>query len=268
MELNQRYMLKSLFILISVSVFFIGCGPSYKSVVIKEYMEPAYKPNFDFKLKPAQKSEVAYVIGIIETDFIEKNTSRNKWTFSTAQEKQALNDMKREIANGFEKILLSRGLKVSGPYANFEEMTYPQRERCTFLIKPTILIDVGANTTSRETVEDKETEKRFVISKGIVNGSVEMEYLILDPLTKEKMERHKLKTKTISINYTDVTGGYVVVNRQIVHRNRATNSDNVSAKILEDIFQEFISKANDLISVDEFKHLMKYKDQIREKKVY
>ena len=97
-----------------------------------------------------------------------------------------------------EDILIAKGNKVLGPFSSYEEMTFPERDRCTYLIQPTFLIDLDITKTSNFVVQlewrapDMKLYPYGTLEKE-VSGSIKMEYVILDPLTHEKLERHKLE---------------------------------------------------------------------------
>lgn len=269
-----------------ICFFVFACGPS-RSIRITDKFETLYKPNFDYNISEKSKANIDYTIGIIETEFIQKDP--RGWVYRTHREKQYLTGFKREISNSIEKILMSKGCKVLGPFTSYEEMTFPQRERCSFLIKPTIILDLSVqrpifNKTPNVGGPNLEA---YAYANGhvTVSGNAQMEYVILDPLTKEKLERHKLKTKEISLTYLEIVQGYygkdgkpgnwehLMVWAQKNPELRPVysqyyNSDNVSAKILDAIFNEFVPKAEKLISADEFNHLMKYKEVLKKKKRY
>jgi hypothetical protein len=119
-----------------------------------------------------------------------------------------------------------------------------------------------------------------------LTGSIDMEYLILDPLTKEKLERHKLKTKTVSQpvnalaqgtfdqktgkaqNYQDLATWAVKNPSYRSYYSNYNNLDNVSTRMFESLFKETVPQIDKLISVEEFNHLSKYKKTLEQKKVY
>jgi len=282
---NKTVCLLFLCIIISAFLFFF-CGPK-RSIRIQEKFEPQHKPNLTYNISENKKVDLDYTIGIIETEFIEK--SQRGWRFGTSREKDYLQTFKKEISNSLEKILISKGCKVSGPYSTYEEMTFPQRSRCSLLIKPTIILDAKVRVPIFNPMPEVggPNLEAFAYASGLVDvsGSAQMEYVILDPLTKEKLERHKLKTKEIQFSYLEIVQGYYGQDGKatgweslfsFAAKNQALrpvyinyfNSDNVSAKILEGIFEDFVTKANELISADEFNHLMQFKEKLKEKKRY
>ena len=113
------------------------------------------------------------------------------------------------LFRSLEKILLAKGNKVSGPFASYEEMTYPERDRSSYLIQPTVILDLTFQRPIFNRLYDVggPNLEAYVYSSGtsVITGKAEMEYVILEPLTRDKLERHKLKTKEISISFEELT---------------------------------------------------------------
>ncbi len=263
-----------------------ACGPS-RSVRIQDKFETLYKPDFDYKVTAEKQEPSGYTIGIIQVKFIEKN--QQGWHFTSPQEKQYLDEFKRGISYGLEKILLAKGNKVSGPFASYEEMTYPDRDRCSYLIQPTVILDLSLQRPLFERLYDVggPNLEAYVYSSGksVITGKAEMEYVVLEPLTRDTLARHKLKTKEISISFEELAQAVLDKDGNIREwypldefasmypdlKNVYSNNYaplNASGKILEELLQNFLSEANKLISVEEFKYLEKYKRQLKEKKRY
>lgn len=275
--------------LVCCALLFSACAPS-RSVRITELFEPQYTPNFKHEISDRKDKNSNYTIGIIELEFIE-NKTQNAWVLGSPGEKQLLAEFKRNISNALEKILLSKGNNVAGPFTSYEEMTFPERDRCTFLIKPTFILDLKLLRPTFVKMPDVGGPNleayAYASGNSSITGNVQMEYVILDPLTKEKLERHKLKTKEIDTTFKEIAQGVYDDKgnpgkyeslyrfaRKRGDRNLASIYDrnyaplNASAKILEGLYAEFIPKANNLISVEEFDHLKKYQEKLKTKKRY
>jgi len=272
------------------SFVFWGCGPS-RSMRIGDTFEPLHKPKFDYAVAENAKGFVGYSVGILQPEFIEKKADKkNVWVFGTPQEKQYVADLKREVSNILEKILIAKGNKVAGPFGSYQEMTYPERERCTFLIQPTFIIDLETSqehSTILKQVGGPNLEAfAYAEVSGQIIGNIQMEYVILDPLTQEKLERHKLNSEDVTVDFKSLYQGsydkdgkpvnFMPLNVFAEKYNRSLvqyysnyhNSDNASAKILELAYQKFIPQMDKLISVEEFNHLKQYQDTLKEKKRY
>lgn len=278
-----------------LSTLLFACGGPSRTVKITQKFDPEYRANYSYQAT-GQAEPSGYTIGIIQPEFVQKNppgpTSRGySWDLADPREASAVNDFKREIANTVEKILLTKGCKISGPFASYEEMTFPERERCSYLVQPTVILDMSAQPVDGSLKELPEVGGPnletfcYATLDFTISGNVEMEYVIYDPLTKEKLQRHKLKSVTISkpsqallqglVNDRNQCYGWKSLGQWVKERPNYrqayashNNEYNMGVKILEELYISFMPQVDQLLSVDEFAHLQKYKDQLKEKKVY
>lgn len=265
----------------------VACGPSRK-VRVADLWEPAYRPDYSYDPGTKSAKPSGYTIGVIKTRFVQK-TSKT-WFYTPDEQKRVVEPFQSEVANAIEKILLTKGNKVAGPFDSYEEMTYPERERCSFLIQPTIILDLGfAQSGSLRFLDEVGGPNLESYAYGTydatLSGTAQMEYVILDPLTREKLERHKLKTKTVSVNVKPIMQAYYNKEgnqygwkslsawakenpKMRAYYSNYHDIDNVSNRLFESMFQEFIPQIDKLISVAEFDHLKKYQEELKERKRY
>lgn len=252
--------------------------------------QPKYNPDYSYQVGPKSPTSSGYTIGIIHSTF--KKISEKSWLSDVEVQNRFFVPFQMEISNAIEKILINKGNKVSGPFASYPEMTYPERERCSFLIEPTITLDLSFSEDRTEVLDAyAENLNAYYFKKisGTITGYIDMEYVILDPLTNEKLERHKLKTIPISQHLEVLAQAFYVYdsNSRTGHENlyhlnvvakhypefksyysRYYNEDNVTTRMFETLYKEVAPQMDKLISVEEFDHLSKYKKTLEQKKVY
>lgn len=277
--------MKKGWILLPIFLFFIiSChGPSVK---IDTMFQPKYNPDYSYQVGPKSPISSGYTIGIIHSTF--KQVNEKSWIYDSEDQKRLFVPFQMEISNAIEKILINKGNKVSGPFASYQEMTYPERERCSFLIEPTITLDLSFSEGAMEDLNAfAENLNAYYYKKisGTITGSIDMGYVILDPLTNEKLERHKLKTIPISQPLEVLAQGiYNERTRQFEnyhltavakhypefksYYSRYYNEDNVTTIMFESLYKEVVPQIDKLISVEEFDHLSNYKKTLEKKKVY
>ena len=119
----------------------VSCGPS-RSVKVDTMFQPKYNIDYSYQVGPKSSTSSGYTIGIINTTFVQKNENKS-WRYEAEEQKRLFVPFQTEVSNTIEKILINKGNRVSGPFAKYEEMTYPERERCSFLIEPTIILDLN-----------------------------------------------------------------------------------------------------------------------------
>lgn len=276
-----------------IYVLLVGCHDMNRTRTVRagDMWEPLHKPNFSYTPKKANSEKINLTICTMKPAFIQPAGS-SKWILNSPREKQYMAGFQRELSGSIDQILLSKGVKVEGPYESYEEMTFPERERCSYLLKPTFLVDIDAMAAGplveQLTYGGPNLEKFAYATRPIkLVGSVQMEYLIHDSLTYAKLEKHKLQTVEIQTQYTAFYQGtynkhHDAENFQEIiyfmgseadmsireYNSNYPNADNASARILEELFSTFLPKVDELLSVDEFNHLLQYLNQLRGKKIY
>jgi hypothetical protein len=281
--------MKKRWILLPIFLFFIvSChGPSVK---IDTMFQPKYNPDYSYQFGPKSLTSSGYTIGIINSKI--NQVTEKSWIYDSEDQKRFFVPFQMELSNAIEKILINKGNKVSGPFASYQEMTYPERERCSFLIEPTITLDLSFSEDRTEFLNAyAENLNAYYFKKisGTITGSIDMGYVILDPLTNEKLERHKLKTVPISqplevlaqVFYVSDSNGKtghenvhhltIVAKRYPEFKSyysRYYNEDNVTTRMFESLYKEVVPQIDQLISVEEFDHLSNYKKTLEKKKVY
>ena len=279
--------MKKRWILLPILFFIVSCGHAVK---IDTMFQPKYNPDYSYQVGPKSPTSSGYTIGIIHSTF--KQVNEKSWLYDGEDQKRLFVPFQMEISNAIEKILINKGNKVSGPFASYQEMTYPERERCSFLIEPTITLDLSFSEDRPEFLDAyAENLKAYYFKKisGTITGSIDMGYVILDPLTNEKLERHKLKTIPISqplevlaqafyfYDSNSRTGHENLYHLNVVAKHypefqsyysRYYNEDNVTTRMFESLYKEVVPQIDQLISVEEFDHLSNYKKTLEKKKVY
>lgn len=273
-------------VLICSALFFTGCVASSPKVPITGLYEPMYTPINHYETQQKQTEPAGYTIGIINMQTEIETTPPNGWDFSSPLQQQYLNGFKNSFSVGLEKILTSKGLSVSGPFDSYEEMTYPQRSRCDFLIQPILKLNFQPIVGGLREIPEYggPNGERYTYAKRSTSMTVtaEMHYLIYDPLTREKLERHKLKTDPITksteliaiqLVKTDQKGKVIQKHFKDLYFVNANNEgyyngEVLLGKITDDLYTIFMGKVDNIISVEEYAHLTKYKKELEKKKRY
>ena len=262
-----------------------GCALTPKKPIAELY-DPVYSCKYQFT--PAQKQDkpVGYTIGIIDMNLTSQSVPPKSFGIITDLEKQYVNEFTKAFSAGLEKIFMSKGMTVSGPFESYEDMTYPERSRCDFLVQPEVNLTFYPTPGTLEKLPsyggpngEYWTMAQLPFS---VKATAELKYVILDPLTQEKLERHSLKTDNVKHDFSVLYCHYVTKNKKgetvkeewkdIWHDKKAFpgyhNVEVVVGKITDDLFSVFMPKIDRLVSVEEFDHLKKYKEELKQKKRY
>jgi hypothetical protein len=272
-------------LILFLTLYIAGCATSVPTKPITELYEPIYQPAFNYTPQQQQSSPAGYTVGIINMQFSYESMPANTYVLESDLNKQYTKNFVHAFSTSLEKILMSKGIAVTGPFDSYEEMTYPERSRCDFLIQPTVKLQFQTKTyNSQELPEyDGPQMQRWSYMKMNfdLTATAKMEYVIYDPLTSEKLERHKITTDPITKSsyllavrhvQKDSSGNVVKQTWVPLWKDRdhsgAHNTEVIYGKIIDDLFGKYMTKVDGLISIEEFNHLKKYKDELKERKRY
>jgi len=284
----KLYRIAAATLIFAIGIIFIVGSASTRSTRINDAWESPYYARYEFDPGPKAASPADYTVGILEVQFVQK---KNDTWYYRPEDMYLVEPFQREVANSIEKILINKGCKVAGPFKSYEEMTFPERDRCDFLIEPKLIVDLNyaefSNTFKVLNDVGGPNMENFAYAKvdGELKGSVEMTYVILDPLTAEKLERHKLITDNVSQPATLFMQGYYNDKNQPTNwkelkawekenpkyrgmYNNYSNLENVSKKLFLQLYNQAMPEINRLISVAEFDHLRIYQQKLEQKKRY
>lgn len=282
MKIGRRIIL----VCVAIGFFLGGCAAPTPKKLITELYEPMYTQQLSYKANQEQNKPAGYTVGIINMMTAIETTPPNSWNISSPLEQQYVNNFKESFSAGLENILTSKGITVSGPFESYEEMTYPERSRCDFLVQPILTLSFQPVVGNYIEIPDYwgPNGEGFSYAKRDVSLKVmaEMDYILYDPLTKEKLERHKLKTDSIgqsstllAVQYVEKDKNGTTIKKWWVDLFEANpkhtnyyNGEILIGKITDELYALFMAKVDKIISVEEFDHLKKYKEELKEKKRY
>lgn len=249
---------------------------------ISEKKESIYIPDYSFTPTATTSAPSGYTVGII--NMVVNEDVPEQWVT------QGLDSFREAYFKGLESVLLSKGILIKGPFDSYEEMTFPDRDSCSYLIRPVLHLaahqGVGTEQLLAEYTEKFKTDTTlnwtfYVERPYSVTYTCTMHYEIFEPLTGEKLAIHKLDSEPI-VEQSNI----IIAQKQTATWNGAEfidgpvdssvlgsemgfyNSANVDIRALERLFKTYMPKTEALLSVEEFAHLEPYKKQLEEKKRY
>lgn len=297
-------MTKLLFALVCV-LMLVACGPK-RNLRITDLFESKIEP--DYSLTEMTKlPNTGFNIGLLVPEWsVSQETMGKMQTSNTISESDR--PFISAIMTTLEKALLSKGCTVSGPFKSYSEMTFPERQRCTYLIQLKITITSKYSTGNVQHLKDHggpNFEPYAYASVDMLwNGTAEIEYIIYEPLTFQILEKHKITSSNLNVTgksimqgkYIDFDQyGKVIYNQYEepgslikllgdtsknisswtpLHQMTAFqyqgyfNQSNFVAKVGDAIFKDLRMKIVNRVSVEEFTRLKEYKDVLEKKKSY
>jgi len=231
-----------------------------------------------------EREASGFTVGIVDMGFDYESTPPDLWNVQTPLEFQYLKGFVTSFSTQLEEILFRQGITVSGPFEDYEEMTYPERSRCDFIVQPNLKIFFEGLEWDRESYQKlpqywgpRQQRYRYMKQTATLQVRAELSYVIHDPLTNEKLERHKLKTDSVYHTFealgvmhykeTGASVGEVPLSHDSEHPNYM-NGQYVFGKVLAKLYPIFMERVARLVSVEEFVHLQQYKEEIKDKKRY
>lgn len=283
-------------VMILVLSFVVGCMTTPVNTTpvkaISELCEGQYTPSYSFTPQTKTDQSSGYTIGLLKMVVTAHFAGKEE---NVANKITGLPTFTNEFAKSLEQILLSKGVGVKGPFESYEDMTYPDRAQCSYLIRPQLDWDVSASLGPPTSLPDYKynIDKRNWVTfvKRSLTNTVKctLRYDILEPLSNQKLAVHKLDSQPISnmgdyimetINSVVTTpdgawlynpDGSVKLDQKssvLDSKRGCYNIDNIDLRALDALFKEYVPKTENLLSVEEFRHLDTYKKDLSEKKVY
>ncbi len=99
-------------------------------------------------------------------------------TSMSADAKLSINRMAAAMQTDIEKIIIARGYTTAGTFSSIDEMTYSQKERAAFVLRPIINLDLIVQGV-----------------QGTMSGNITLE--LMEPMSKEKIWIKRLNLEPI-----------------------------------------------------------------------
>ena len=151
----------------------------------------------------------------------------------------------RSLASDIETILVDKGFKVYGRYANFDAIPYADKKNIELLVIPSF--DFAPNIQNSSTT----LPILGTINKGTLQLIGRVELTVCEPLSREKLVTKKIDVASSSASYDGDTG---------VH--------NALVDLLNATYPDILSKAAMLLDAEEMEEFTKHANEIKSKKVF
>ena len=174
----------------------------------------------------------------------------------------------------FQEMLIARGFTVRGPFASWDEITYPDKKQSDLILMPRISFSI--NTSSLHFNEDTSFETILLAPKGVsyykVNGNIVISGR-LDLVVSESLSNEKMWTKSVSLPTVTVPvqGKYTYDSKNVPLQALLGHEPGLQqqlARKLEETYKETLSKTWGYLDPKEMQGVKKQSLEIRERKVY
>jgi Neuraminyllactose-binding hemagglutinin precursor (NLBH) len=241
----------SIILLIGFGVIIVNCAPP------PSQLQPTLPPNFSYEPPSTATKALNLTIGIVNPQY--------KTEFGGNESQSMKNLYSSSMGTDFEKIIIAKGFKTTGPFPSQNEMTYPDKERANLILVPEIAIEIKKVVTAK------------IMPGGLFlpgkidgyyscNGFISL-YLI-EPLSGEKMWIKKIDLEPSQQEFhvklfNDLNGNIVKD-----ERDSTDNGEQIIQQLLERSYQEVMTKAWDYLDPTEISNLMPQVDEVRKKAVF
>jgi hypothetical protein len=174
-------------------------------------------------------------------------------------------------------------MEARGPVAEYDDMTFLDRSKCDFVVRPKLLLELAPK---RSTLIEELSGFGGPYGEPLIYGrsadqldvKARLELEVIDPRTRKQLEWRSLNTDTITKSYDQLWSRWIMT----YGRNERSgwraleysakkypnyhNADNATGKALEDIYHNFMPRVSDMVTVKEFKQIEKRKREAKKRK--
>lgn len=256
----------------------IGCASAPKLQTIPKY-NPEFVPEFDFSSEQAESTNITIALLGPQQQAMMSGQAANIPGYKIKQEagmmylqpttlNQYVPHFTSSLNKDIEGLLLARGFKISGPFADYQEMTFPQKKQSDLLLNITLgwsfaypdskEVDKGtAGDAFMASLVGGSGSKMVNVWQGPCSLTGMIVYEMWEPLSHQKLWFKKI---SIPPHQEDCSCEGM--------KNFVTVYDNAVAKLLEKTYKIALQKASDYFNREEIELIKKQSLELREKKMY
>lgn len=265
--------MKKLFFIVASLVILSACG-----LPMQYKRDTSFIPAPPLKLKvpegEVKKAETSFMVAFVAPEFETKMVTNpspanmfNMYRKMDYAKQSYFDQIKKSLLTDLEHILLQKKIRVVGPFKSWDEMTFDDKKRATYIFEPTIIIDVATPNTVNTSGGYKEE------GEIVINGS--LTFVLRESITKEKLWIKRLEAEEIKKPYT-FSAKFKEPNRvasdvEFVLLSGVKDEDNTD-KVLSEALSEFYTSLGDKvlkhIDPEEWEKYLKQAEKLREEKRY
>jgi hypothetical protein len=247
---------------------YLGCLPP---VPHHPAAPPVARETFDFKWQPANGGQTA-TTRELTVAVVYPTLTDNDVTFGDAYRKFG-RAFAKSVATDLDRVLAAKGIKVSGPFAAYDEISYPDKRSADLALTPSVVVTTSYLYTQPKLVGNDAlvdySERSFSLR---VQGYVAFEL-------REPMSREKLWVKRLDFDLEDVRGleAFAVTpvlnaagtpERYDVGDRVYDGRQDALAQVLTRWYPTILDKAWAYLDVDEMVNMKTQVEEIRQMKRY
>lgn len=216
----------------------------------------AYVPSFDFTPPTtAAPGSADVVFAIVNASYAENQPWMQVWPFT---------DVSRNMGNDFQEIVSARGFNVRGPFATYDEITFPDKKASDLVLVPTLEIRLDIISPQvKKHINILGPDSYTVNGQAAVSGRVTLS--LMESLSKERMWFKSVELQRTVVpfegekEYTAPPAGVDPSDPGISKPLGTT---------METFYKKVMQAAWNYLDPEEMKIVKKQAEEIKKKKVY
>jgi hypothetical protein len=227
--------------------------------------KPPYQPNFTYAVADSGH-KIDITLGIVAPQY--SGDGVEWWKQNKTDGISAA--MARGLRTSFTELFTAKGFNAAGPFDSVDEMTFPEKKGCDFVLYPDF--DVQISMVTRGGVQDqpKPETKIFSLGPSAAPSSCSAKLVMSGTIlltVKEPLSGEKIWIKKVDISQPDRMLDFTDTDC-IVADGTLRGARDAWAKANEDVYQNVMKSLDRYVSVELFKDFQHQSQELRTKKVY
>lgn len=227
--------------------------------------KPVYQPNFSYAVADSGH-KVDITLGIVAPQY--SGDGVEWWKQNRADSISAA--MARSLRTSFTELFTAKGFNAAGPFDSVDEMTFPEKKGCDFVLYPDFDIQIAMQTRGGVQAQPKQETKIFSFGPSASPASCSAKLVMSGTVlltVKEPLSGEKIWIKKVDISQPDRTLDFTDTDC-IVADGTLRGARDAWAKANEDVYQTVMKSLDRYVSAELFKDFQRQSQELRAKKVY
>ena len=237
--------------LFALSLMLVGCAGSM----------PPPPPKLVFQWEPPSTTASA---GNLAIAIVDARLTRDK--LGNYHDAAYLTSYTRSLGTDLQRVLVAKGLKVTGPFDDFQNMTFPEKKNSDLALIPRVYLEINESYSVNKE-EPGPLGGKAVIRQGQMSAHGFVELTLVEPMSEQKMWVKKIDLPGVSENISvDLfMGDDGKLNP--FHQNK-DNRDTALINMLNESYPRVLDAFWRYLDSDEIRHLAEEAKDAKKRKGY
>lgn len=237
--------------LIACVALLVGCV-----AVPPQIVQPS--PNFSWE-PPSKENSQNITIALVHPFF------GSDAKFVSYKKNRYLNTFMDSVQTDLQRTLLAKGFTVTGPFENFEVMTFPNKKDAALALMPEFVLVLDEKYTDSYRNDDGS----YFTMKGSITMNGFIKFTVVEPLSEQKIWIKKINIEEqienidVDLMYSDLQSGRL----NLINTNK-DNRDAALVNMLNRVYVEAMQKFWSYLNTEEMEMMRKASVDARARKGY